>query len=47
MILVNELLCILEILNIGMIWLFDGGYYEVQNMNSNRDIVFSGKKIPC
>jgi len=30
-----------------MIWLFDVGYYEVQNMNSNQDIVFSGKKIAC
>jgi len=45
--LVNELLCVLEILNFGMIWLFDVGYCEIQNMNFNQDIVFSGEKIPC
>jgi len=39
--------CVLEILNFGMIWLFDVGYCEIQNMNFNKDIVFSVKKIPC
>jgi len=44
---VNEMLCVLEILKFGMIWLFDVGYCEIQNMNFNQDIVFSGKKISC